>query len=273
MITHGNVCDFSFYVTEFDAKNNYTEVGTPATKLSLEQAKEEFAKRCSESPISVNTMLGVEYTTDRKNLEPMGMGAADLLQRVNGVLRLSEDYKLSQLLSQERLISVNAISILEREAARLQRISDNATAKCAKLISDKIPEINGDIQRNRSFMQELADNFGIDRCRAVLANELLGNSDEKISSEISEYLEDAFDGKYDKRFAVFANVGQLEELAAAAKYVEGLTETEGKLFRSGLVYGADRSQIRDKSALVKSEIERHNDLEDRGLAAEDQLDL
>ena len=46
MITKGNVSTFSFYVRAFDTKNNYRNYGEPATQLSLEQAKEEFAKRC-----------------------------------------------------------------------------------------------------------------------------------------------------------------------------------------------------------------------------------
>lgn len=273
MAIHGKVCDFSFYVIAFDTKNHFAKVGTPAKNLSLEQAKAEFAKRCSENPISVNTMLGVEFTTSRKDLEPTGIGAADLMQCVNGVLRLSDDYKLSQVLMQERLIAENAIDILKHERARLQKISDNATVRCAKLISDNAPEIYGDIQRSRSFVQELADNFGIGRCRFVLANELLGNSAEQITPEISEYLKNDFNGNYDKRFAISANAEQLEGFANAVKYIEGLSETERKLIRAGLVNGSDSSQIRDKATIVKSEIERHNMLEDKGLAAEDQWDL
>ena len=60
MITKGNVSTFSFYVRAFDTKNSYRNYGEPATQLSLEQAKEEFAKHCAQNPLSVNTMLGVE---------------------------------------------------------------------------------------------------------------------------------------------------------------------------------------------------------------------
>lgn len=138
MITKGNISTFSFYVRAFDTKNSYRNYGEPATQLSLEQAKEEFAKRCAQNPLSVNTMLGVEYSTKNAELNKHGVGAVDLLQCINGHLKLSEDYKLDEVLAHETLISVNAVSLLKREADRLQRISDNATAKCAKKISDNI---------------------------------------------------------------------------------------------------------------------------------------
>lgn len=272
MITKGNICDFSFYVTAFDSRNKYAEYGTASQELSLEQAKSEFAKRCAENPISVNTMLGVDFTTDRKDLEPMGMGAADLLQCINGHLRLSEDYKLSQALMQEKLISVNAIAMLQREAVRLQRISDNATAKCATLISENAQSVCRDPAKTEQFIKELADAYGIERCKGIIANELLGSYG-KAGEETVEYLNDAFNGEYDSRFAVFASAEQLEELAKATKQVEAsLTETESKLHDSGLVYG-DSNSIRERSADLKSEIAHHNRLEDEGLVSDDQLSL
>ncbi len=67
MATHGKVCDFSFYVIAFDTKKHFAKVGTPAKNLSLEQAKAEFAKRCSENPI-----------IERHNmLEDKGLAAED----------------------------------------------------------------------------------------------------------------------------------------------------------------------------------------------------
>ncbi|MFR8774614.1 MAG: hypothetical protein ACLVFU_01915 [Eggerthellaceae bacterium] len=71
MITKGNVSTFSFYVRAFDTKNNYRNYGEPATQLSLEQAKEEFAKRCAQNPLSVNTMLGVSIPPRTQNSTSM----------------------------------------------------------------------------------------------------------------------------------------------------------------------------------------------------------
>ena len=177
MITKGNVSTFSFYVRAFDTKNSYRNYGEPATQLSLEQAKEEFAKRCAQNPLSVNTMLGVEYSSKNAELNKHGMGAVDLLQCINGHLNLSEDYKLDEVLAHETLISVNAVSILKREADRLQRISDNATAKCAKRISDNIRTACVNTEAAEQFMKSLADEYGIDRVKDIVANELFGNNE------------------------------------------------------------------------------------------------
>ena len=177
MITKGNVSTFSFYVRAFDTKNNYRNYGEPATQLSLEQAKEEFAKRCAQNPLSVNTMLGVEYSSKNAELNKHGVGAVDLLQCINGHLNLSEDYKLDEVLAHETLISVNAVSILKREADRLQRISDNATAKCAKRISDNIRTACVNTEAAEQLMKSLADEYGIDRVKDIVANELFGNNE------------------------------------------------------------------------------------------------
>ena len=92
MISKWNVSTYSYYVRSSDTKNIYRNYGEPATQLSLEQAKEEFAKRCAQNPLSVNTMLGVEYSSKNAELNKHGMGAVDLLQCINGHLNLSEDY-------------------------------------------------------------------------------------------------------------------------------------------------------------------------------------
>lgn len=272
MITKGVVCAFDFYVRAFDTKNGYADYGEPLKLLSLEEAKSEFAKRCAQNPLSVNTMLGVEYATDRRDLDPNGIGAADILQCINGHLNISDDYKLSNVLSQEKLIAVNAVGILKREADRLQRISDNATAKCAKKISDNIYSACTDPEAAEQFMKSLAEEYGIERCKDIIANELLGGYG-FADDETMDYLKNSYSGKYDSRFAVFGNGDQLEELAHAAQRVENsLTEAESKLHNSGLVYGPWNS-IRNKSTDIKSEIDHHNHIEDEGLVPDDGLSL
>lgn len=121
-------------------------------------------------------------------------------------------------------------------------------------------------------MKSLTDEYGIDRVKDIVANELFGNN-EIANAEITEYLSSSFSGKYDSRFSVFGNSEQLEMLAHAAQRVEeSLTETESKLRNSGLVYG-DSNSIRDKSADIKSEIDHHNRIEDEGLVPDDGLSL
>lgn len=271
MINHGNLCDFSFYVRAFDTKDHYRNYGQPATELSLQQAMKEFKNRCSYNPVYVNTVLGVEFTTKRRDLEPAGAGATDLMQCVNGRLNISEDYKLSKALSQESLIAVNTVEMLERERGRLQRASDNATAKCARLISDNISELDSP-DKVSAFMGEMAEEFGAERCKAVLANALHGQGVTEDKSDLTDYLENSFSGEYDKRFSVFANSEQIFGLAEALQRCE-LSEVEGKLVRAGIVNGDDKQEIRDRANAVAGEIDQHNDLEDSGAVADDQLEL
>lgn len=272
MTTHGNICDFSFYIRAFNTKDYYCDYGQPAEKLSLQQAMTEFEKRCAENPVYVNTVLGVDFTTKRRDLEPAGVGAVDLLQCVNSRLKLLEDYKLSEVLSQESLVAVNTVEMLERERGRLQRASDNATAKCAKLISDSIPDLEDDGLLYQNFMNEVAEEFGVERCKSILANTLHGQPATEDRMDLQTYLDGAFSGEYDKRFSVFANTEQIFGLAEALQRCD-LSETEGKLVRAGLVNGDDKQEIRDKSNAVAGEIEHHNDLEDVGAVADDQLEI
>lgn len=169
MITHGKYCDFSFYVVSFDTKNHYSAAEPNAENLSLEQAKDEFVKRINRHPETVNTMLGVMFTTSRKDLEPAGMGAADLVQYIGGKPRISADYRRTPVLNYEKLISENTVGVLR-------------------------------------------------------------------------------------------------------KFIEGLTDSETKLLHAGLVNG-DNEEIHSQSTAVKSEIEHHNELEDKGLVNDDQLEI
>ena len=147
MTTHGKYCDFNFYVTSLDAENGYAATEPMSSGLSLLEAVSEFYKRCGRYPSNTNIMLGVEYTTSRRDLEPAGKGAADLLQRVNGHLHLSKDHEQSAVLSQEGLIANNAVSFLKQQSERFYEISDKYTAECAKFISDNLPEITDDPEK------------------------------------------------------------------------------------------------------------------------------
>lgn len=141
MTTHGKYCDFDFYVASLDAENGYA-AEPMSSGLSLLEAVSEFYKRCGRYPSSTNIMLGVEYTTYRRDLEPAGKGAADLLQRVSGHLHLSNDYEQSAV-----LIANNAVSFLKQQSERFYEISDKYTAECAKFISDNLPEITDDSEK------------------------------------------------------------------------------------------------------------------------------
>ena len=168
MTTHGKYCDFNFYVTSLDAENGYAATEPMSSGLSLLEAVSDFYKRCGRYPSSTNIMLGVEYTTDRRDLEPAGKGAADLLQRVSGHLHLSRDYEQSAVLSQEGLIANNAVSFLKQQSERFYEISDKYTAECAKFVSDNMPEITDDPEKFSELISRATEEYGIERCKSKL---------------------------------------------------------------------------------------------------------
>lgn len=164
--TFGNACDYTLYVTSFDTENHGRNTEPMAVDLTLDEAKEEFANRLNRYPDSVIKLLGVEYRTDRRDLNPHGVGADDLIRCIDGKLQLP-DWKSDPVLTAEAAFPNTAIAL--------------------------------------------------------------------------------------KQFA------------------DSLSDSEGKLVRTGLV--TDGEDVRGKSAALKGEIERHNDLEDEGLTEDDQLEL
>lgn len=122
--TQGLECKFNFYVITFDSQN-YENFKSPALNLDFNTAKEEFRKAVTSVPIHISTVMGVNFITDNINLEPDGTGAIDLIQFNNGTLELSQDINYSELLKNEPLISINAISELKEYIPVLQNEFDS----------------------------------------------------------------------------------------------------------------------------------------------------
>ena len=271
MTTHGKYCDFDFYVASLDTENNYAATEPISSGLSLLEAVSEFYKRCGRYPSSTNIMLGVEYTTSRRDLEPAGKGAADLLQRVNGNLHISKDYEQSAVLSQDGLIANNAVSFLKQQSERFYEISDKYTAECARFISDNLPEITDDPEKLSELISRAAEEYGIERCKTVLANEYRLANQQLLTPETADYLANIPADQND-RFRINSPPIVLDMLTAAIRKVDGLSESEAKLFRSGLVNGG-REQVQSQSTQVKTEIEHHAFLEEHGLVSDDQWSM
>lgn len=271
MTTHGKYCDFDFYVASLNADNRYAGTEPMSSGLSLLEAVSEFYKRCRRYPSGTNIMLGVEYTTSRHDLEPAGKGAADLLQRVNGALTISRDFEQSEVLKREGLIANNAVSFLKQQSENLYELSDKYTIECARKIAESLSQISGDPQKCRDLMARLTDEYGLERCKVILANEYFGNSSGMLTPETAAYLDEACD-RHDDRFNIDATLLDLETLTAAFREIEGLTETETNILRTGLVNG-DREQVHSRSVPIKTEIDHHNNLEEKGLVPEDQWSL
>lgn len=115
---NGADCRFNFYVVAFDTQNHYQNYGEMKSDLSFSEARSEFKKAAAENPKHINTMLGIAYQTDRRDLEPYGSGAVDLLQHIDGHTHLSEDYAKNPVLMNEGIIKNNIVGILKEDIER-----------------------------------------------------------------------------------------------------------------------------------------------------------
>lgn len=111
---------YNFYVIAFDTKNHCQNYGKEHVDLSLKNAQKIYQDAVLNNPKYVNTILGVAYVSDKPELDRYGKGAVDLLQCIDGKVKLTEDYKQSALLSTEGFIAVNTVSILSRQLIELQ---------------------------------------------------------------------------------------------------------------------------------------------------------
>lgn len=175
------------------------------------------------------------------------------------------------MLSQEGLIANNAVSFLKQQSERFYEISDKYTAECARFISDNLPEITDDPEKFFELISRAAEEYGIERCKAVLANEYRLTDQQLLTPETADYLAN-ISADQNGRFRINSPPIVLDMLTAAIRKVEGLSESETKLFRSGLVNG-DREQVQSQSTRVITEIEHHASLEEQGLVSDDQWSM
>ncbi len=162
--TQGLECKFNFYVITFDSQN-YENFKSPVLNLDFNTAKEEFRKAVTSVPIHISTVMGVNFITDNINLEPDGTGAIDLIQFNNGTLELSQDINYSELLKNEPLISINAISELKEYIPVLQNELDSVfeIKKVADMLGVSEGQVNSlpsDIRNE--ILEYYSQNKGLD---------------------------------------------------------------------------------------------------------------
>ena len=162
--TQGLECKFNFYVITFDSQN-YENFKSPVLNLDFNSAKEEFRKAVTSVPIHISTVMGVNFITDNINLEPDGTGAIDLIQFNNGTLELSQDINYSELLKNEPLISINAISELKEYIPVLQNELDSVfeIKKVADMLGVSEGQVNSlpsDIRNE--ILEYYSQNKGLD---------------------------------------------------------------------------------------------------------------
>jgi hypothetical protein len=182
-------------------------------------------------------MLGVDFRVRSENQEGKeAVGAIDLLQRVDGYLKIPEDYKNCDVTAQEALINKNSISVLKQYAEKILDESELGYKECENQIKDNLPNLT-DREKIDEFLTNTVDEYGIDRVKDILTN-----------SETS----------------LGANFGKL---------AQRFSEIEIKLLHSNLIYGEEETVMRDKATAVTTEINHHNELENNGMVSDDELNL
>lgn len=105
-------CKFDFYVIGLDTQRKYNEK-MHDKGLELNEAIAVMESQVKKYP-KATIALGVNYNTERKDLNSMGVGGCDLVQYVDGMFKVSDDCKKSEVLSTEGLIVNNTMKILSR---------------------------------------------------------------------------------------------------------------------------------------------------------------
>lgn len=151
---------YNFYVIAFDSQNHFTNYGNEHIDLTLKQAQEIYSKTVLENPKHVNTMLGVAYSAEKLERDRYGTDAVDLLQCIDGKIKLCEDYKQSPLLSAEGFIAVNTVNILKKSIGDWQKQLDkNSSQKSVShqkphSISSQSNSLLGKLRNNQARLNE-----------------------------------------------------------------------------------------------------------------------
>lgn len=156
---------YNFYVIAFDSQNHFTNYGDEHIDLTLKQAQEIYSKTVLENPKHVNTMLGVAYITEKPERDRYGTDAVDLLQCIDGKIRLCENYKQSVLLSTEGLIAVNTVNILKKSIEGLQKQPDKKSEQKPvpkqQNISSQSNSLLGRLRENQTKLNEKEHSDGM----------------------------------------------------------------------------------------------------------------
>lgn len=170
---HGQFCDFDFYVMSLDTSQHYTTHEPTTDHITLDEAVAEYKRRDPLSPDKILIVLGVNFriTAPEYMESAVNLGSFDLLQRVNSEHRVPNDFMTDKALSEEKLISVNAIRIVSQLADELsgKASSPGLTETESKLLHEHLVTASDDT--------ELHDNASEVAAEIVHHNEMEDNGD------------------------------------------------------------------------------------------------
>lgn len=169
----GQFCNFDFYVLSLNTSQNYSPYEPLADHLTLDEAVAEYKRRNPYSPDDIMVALGANFsiTAPEYMNNTVNIGSFDLLQRVNGEHRVPNDFMTDKALSEEKLISVNAIRIVSQLADELsgRTSSPGLTETESKLLHEHLVTASDDT--------ELHDNASEVAAEIVHHNEMEDNGD------------------------------------------------------------------------------------------------
>lgn len=122
-LTHGKVCDYDFYVMNFNGGKAKLPTDTPDKfHLSLHEALDEFKRQCAANPSNYTTALGVDFTVHEENRGLNGgqpVGAMDFAHFKDGKLKILDDYEQDMVIQKEYSLKLNTLNLIKRETADL----------------------------------------------------------------------------------------------------------------------------------------------------------
>ena len=122
-LTHGNVCDYDFYVMNFNGGKAKLPTDTPDKfHLSLHEALDEFKRQCAANPPNYTTAVGVDFTVHEENRDLNAgypVGSIDFAHFKDGKLKILDDYEQVRVIQKEYSLKLNTANFIKRETADL----------------------------------------------------------------------------------------------------------------------------------------------------------
>ncbi len=202
-LTHGNVCDYDFYVMNFNGGKAKLPTDTPDKfHLSLHEALDEFKRQCAVNPSNYTTAVGVDFTVHEENRDLNAgypVGSIDFAHFKDGKLKILDDYEQVSVIQKEYSLKLNTVNLIKRETADLMpkipfydksvdyakengeldkwRESMWENRRCAKEIENLIAEFHdGTHLASESIIEGALKQFSEERVTLVLASTVQNKS-------------------------------------------------------------------------------------------------
>lgn len=119
----GNICDFDFYVVNFNGGKAKLPEDTPDKYgMTLHEAISEFKRQAAINPPNYITAIGVDFSVhaDHRELNAGHTeGSIDYAHFENGEVKMLDDMKQDKVIQAEGLLKYNAYEAIRRETSSM----------------------------------------------------------------------------------------------------------------------------------------------------------